>query len=80
MRLETGIEPFRPILWAVERGEGQSRGVFAFIDRKVSHRPDELIAIHLWHADIAYDDIESLHLHPLQPFRTSRRCYYFRTA
>ena len=80
MGLETGIERFRPILRAVERGEGQSRCVFAFIDRKVSYGPDELIAIHGRHADVAYDDIKSLHLHSLQSVSSSRRRNYFGAA
>jgi hypothetical protein len=44
-----------PILRAVERGEGHPWNVFAFKSREVTHGPDELIAIHVRHADVAYD-------------------------
>ncbi len=39
--------------------------MFAFMARKVSHCLNELIAVHLRYANVAYDEIESLHLHLL---------------
>jgi hypothetical protein len=70
--LETRRKRFCPVFPPGKRGEGNGGRAAAVIRRQISHFTDELISIHLRHANVADNHIRLVRLYLFQSFGSSR--------